>query len=150
MGERVIVEAWAPGRINLIGEHTDYNGGLALPMAINRGTHVEMRSIDVPEIRLRSAQIDAPEVVVSISEIMRAEMPLWARYVVGTLWVLGIEDRGRGLDITINGDLPLGSGLSSSASLEVGVAYAACKLLKLDLGAGQMELDPLIRTVSVW
>ncbi|MFM1918126.1 MAG: hypothetical protein RJB01_1641, partial [Actinomycetota bacterium] len=123
---------WAPGRVNLIGDHTDYNGGLALPMAIDRGTSVIMRSTEEGEIRISSRQVQTPDVAVPLADLETFTMPNWARYVAGVLWALEARNRTHGLDILIDGNLPLGSGLSSSASLEVAVAYAAVELLHID------------------
>lgn len=115
-----IVMAHAPGRVNLIGDHTDYTGGLVFPMAIDLGTTVR----GVPggdRVRLQSALTgDACNVPLRIDDPARVE-PSWARYVAGV--VAEIEPR-RGFDGAITTTLPVGGGLSSSAAIEVAVALA--------------------------
>ena len=114
------VTARAPGRVNLIGDHTDYTGGLVLPMAIDRWTVVRgRRTGDV--IRLRSAQEpDEATVPVSVRDPAAVE-PAWARYVAG---VVAEMAPGHGFVGTVDSDVPAGAGLSSSAALEVAVALA--------------------------
>ncbi|MGH9165422.1 MAG: galactokinase [Acidimicrobiales bacterium] len=111
------VRAYAPGRVNLIGDHTDYTGGWALPMAIDRGTTVEL----VPggsTVELVSA--DDPEPA-SVSLDLSAWPAGWARYVAGVVAVLRPPMGGRG---SVTTTLPIGAGLSSSAALEVALALA--------------------------
>lgn len=108
----------APGRVNLIGEHTDYNDGFVLPFAVPWGVTAALTPRDDDTIRLLSLQ--APGEPVTIAT--HAESKGWTRYVVGVLDLLG--DRVRGADIAIDGDVPQGAGLSSSAALEVAVASA--------------------------
>ncbi|MER3417063.1 MAG: galactokinase [Gemmataceae bacterium] len=115
--------ALAPGRVNLIGEHTDYNAGFVLPMAIEQSLVVaaarraagsRLISARHGEYRWDSDRLPTPE-----------SLPLWARYVVGV--VAGLRECGLAVpavDLAIVGDLPSGSGLSSSAALEVAVATA--------------------------
>jgi galactokinase len=114
------IRAHAPGRVNLIGEHTDYVGGLALPLAIDLGTTIVGRVVD-DRIRLRSVgfpgEVDLPLVIDDPS----AATPAWGRYVAGVVAVL--EPR-RGIDGEITTTIPVGTGLSSSAALELAVALA--------------------------
>jgi galactokinase len=114
------VTAVAPGRVNLIGDHTDHTGGLALPMAIDRattvtgvpgGARVELVSADEPEPAVVALDVDDPA----------AAEPAWARYVAGVVAELRPE---RGFTGRVATTLPLGAGLSSSAALEVAVALA--------------------------
>jgi galactokinase len=122
------VRAHAPGRVNLIGDHTDYAGGLALPMAIELGTTVTgERGGD--RVRLRSSSQDEPADLPLHVDDPSSVSPAWARYVAGV--VAEVEPRV-GLAGTIDTSLPIGGGLSSSAALEVAVALA--------LGT---ELEPL-------
>ena len=114
------VRAHAPGRVNLIGDHTDYMGGLVLPMAVDRGTTVTgERGGDV--VRLVSAD-EAGEAVVAldVDEPAAAE-PRWARHVAGVVWALRPRE---GFEGEVATTLPLGVGLSSSTALEVAVALA--------------------------
>ena len=114
------VRARAPGRINLIGDHTDYTGGLVLPMAIGLATVVEVeRGGD--RVRLRSDVEGQPaDVALDVTE-PRAVEPGWARYVAGVVAELGPRQGATG---TVTTTLPVGGGLSSSAALEVAVALA--------------------------
>ncbi|QGG94243.1 galactokinase [Actinomarinicola tropica] len=115
------VVARAPGRVNLIGEHTDTTGGLVLPMAIDRRTVVE---IERGGSTLHLVSDDEPDaaVVALGSSVPPAEVhPVWARYVAGVVEVLRPAVGGRG---RVRTDVPIGAGLSSSAALEVAVALA--------------------------
>lgn len=114
------VRTWAPGRVNLIGDHTDYTGGFALPIAIDLGTTVQ----GVPtgdRIRLRSA-LDSTitDLPLRVDDPSTAE-PGWARYVAG---VVAQVEPVVGFEGTVTTTLPVGAGLSSSAALEVSVALA--------------------------
>ncbi|MEU5860409.1 galactokinase [Nonomuraea sp. NPDC047529] len=108
----------APGRVNLIGEHTDYNDGFVLPFAVPWGVSAAVTPRADQTIRLLSLQSSGGPVELSARE----EATGWARYAVGVLAMLG--DRVAGADIAIDGDVPQGAGLSSSAALEVAVASA--------------------------
>ena len=110
--------ARAPGRVNLIGDHTDYNGGFVLPMAIDRDTNVAFRSR--PDSRVRIVSEHGESATFDLDDITHGE-PSWSEYVRGVAWALGIVD-GRGWDGAVASDVPLGAGLSSSASLELAVA----------------------------
>ena len=116
----VAVRAFAPGRVNLIGDHTDYTGGLALPMAVNLGTTVVLER-GGGTVELTSAQEPEPAVVpVDVAD--PAALPAgWARYVAGVVAEVRPPEGGRG---TVSTTLPLGAGMSSSAALEVAVALA--------------------------
>src|SRR5581483_8960409 len=116
----VAVSAFAPGRVNVIGDHTDYTGGLALPMAIAEGTTVTVeRGGDV--VRLASDDEPLPAIVpLDVAEPSAVE-PTWARYVAGVVAELRPETGARG---TVSTTLPVGAGLSSSAALEVAVALS--------------------------
>ena len=115
-----MVRAFAPGRVNLIGDHTDYTGGWALPMAVEWGTTVEVDR-GGPRVELTSAEEPAPAVVELDVADPRAVEPAWARYVAGVVAVVKPETGAVG---TVTTTLPVGAGLSSSAALEVAVALA--------------------------
>ena len=113
---------FAPGRVNLIGEHTDYNGGHVFPCALTLGTYGIVRDRGDRKLRLYSVNIDSVGVVeVSLDEIVPTKEASWTNYPKGVVWAF--EKRGfkltHGMDVLIYGDIPNGSGLSSSASLEV-------------------------------
>jgi galactokinase len=141
--------AWAPGRINLIGEHTDYNDGFVLPLAVDRVVALAGRMRSDKQVRLWSTHFqayaqfplqDLPEHF----EQRRAALPIWARYVLGVMSELqqaGIAIEG--FDAVIDADVPLGGGMSSSAALEVATAHA-CALFS----RGQFTLSPVGSTLS--
>lgn len=111
---------FAPGRVNMIGDHTDYTGGLVLPMAIELGTTITATSRPGP-VELRSDREPDPAVVpLDVSEPASVDPP-WARYVAG---VVAEVRPAEGISGTVSTTLPLGAGLSSSAALEVAVALA--------------------------
>ena len=119
------VRAYAPGRVNLIGDHTDYTGGWVLPMAIGWGTTVEVRT-GGSRVELRSDAEEEPAVVALDGSGLDgagpgAVEPRWARYVAG---VVAAVRPGEGAVGTVRTTLPIGAGLSSSAALEVAVALA--------------------------
>jgi galactokinase len=116
----VKVRAFAPGRINVIGDHTDYTEGLVLPAAIELGTTVEMVR-GGQEVRLRSSHVGGEaRVALTVAEPSRLR-PRWARYVGGVVAELRPQQGGEG---RITTTLPVGVGLSSSAALEVATALA--------------------------
>jgi galactokinase len=119
------VRAYSPGRVNLIGDHTDYNEGLALPMAVDLGTTVTFTPDEGSRVVLRSGdEIDPADVDASMAlepRLLQAIEPRWARYVAGVVAVVRARTGGRGTVIT---SLPIGAGLSSSAALVVATALA--------------------------
>lgn len=130
----------APGRVNLIGEHVDYAGGICLPFALSQRTYVAA-ALNHDGVYRVVSQFGAEN---TQAETMRAEIAMdqvcpgypddWAGYVVGTIWAAGLEVPG--LDIAIVSDVPVGAGLSSSAALECSVALAAADL------AADLAADP--------
>ncbi len=114
---------WAPGRVNLIGDHIDYCGGPVLPMPIQFGTSIAVRLTDTGLIRAASMNDAEP---IELRRGARTALPhgSWGRFVDGAISMLEREGaRIAGADILVGGDIP-GSGLSSSASLTVGLIYA--------------------------
>lgn len=113
---------FAPGRVNLIGEHTDYNGGHVFPCALTLGTYAVVRKREDRKIRFYSANFEKMGIIeTSLSDLIKKEGDSWTNYLTGVIWTL--EKRGykisTGFDVLIYGDIPGGAGLSSSASLEV-------------------------------
>lgn len=127
-----IVGAFAPGRVNLIGDHTDYNDGFVLPATIDRGVFVVFRRRHDQEVHLRSLNLEK-EVAYSRINPSFSALPEWARYVAGVAHKLQSEDLDGGFEGIIYGNVPLGSGLSSSAALEVAVALGLETLFDLSL-----------------
>ena len=115
------VIAQAPGRVNLIGEHVDYNDGFVLPFAIDSVTYCALASRTDSQITIHSAQQSDKSFTISVDDIDTRPEEIWPRYVLGVIWSLGIRS---GMDIYIDGKVPLGAGLSSSAALECAVATA--------------------------
>ncbi len=123
----------APGRVNLIGEHTDYNGGFVLPFAIDHRTHVAVAPREDGVIRVVSTFTDgaAEARMTDLPRLFPSKgvVPEWAAYPLGVAWAMvaasGVEAAGlRGLDIAIASDVPIGAGLSSSAAIEGATAAA--------------------------
>ena len=113
---------FAPGRVNLIGEHTDYNGGHVFPCALTLGTYGIVRDREDRKLRFYSMNFESLGIIeTSLDELVPDEAANWTNYPKGVMWAF--EKRGyklaHGMDILIYGNIPSGSGLSSSASLEV-------------------------------
>jgi len=113
---------FAPGRVNLIGEHTDYNGGHVFPCALTIGTYAAARKRSDRKINFYSINFSEKGIIeTSLDDLTPSEAAGWTNYPKGVIWAF--EGRGykldTGLDMVIVGDIPNGSGLSSSASLEV-------------------------------
>ncbi len=130
-GARPVV-ALAPGRVNLIGEHTDYNDGWVLPMAIDR--HVGVAAVPRGDRVLRAHAVAFGETREGrLDELAPPGGGGWFGYVAGTAWAMrgaGLELRGA--DLVVDGDLPLAAGLSSSAALEMATALALCDLAGIE------------------
>jgi galactokinase len=110
--------ARAPGRVNLMGDHTDYNGGFVLPIAIDRDTHLAFRPRTDTQIRIVSEHGEPAEI--DLADLSHGDPP-WSEYVRGVAWAMDAHDSD-GWDGAVATDVPLGAGLSSSASLEIAVA----------------------------
>jgi len=138
----------APGRVNLIGEHTDYNGGLVLPLAIDRGLWLAGRARPDGQVQLDSLNL-AGSVVFQPGEPRPAhdDWPSWGDYAWGVADELARADPGTprasmrpGIEAVIATDLPVGAGLSSSAALELGVARALIEARRSPWEAHAMSL----------
>ncbi|MDD6291794.1 MAG: galactokinase [Lachnospiraceae bacterium] len=127
---------FAPGRVNLIGEHTDYNGGHVFPCALTIGTYMAARKRNDRKLRFYSMNFEKLGVIeISLDEMKPKEDGEWTNYPVGVIWAF--EGRGMklecGLDVVLYGNIPNGSGLSSSASLEVVTGYMLKDLFGFDV-----------------
>ncbi|MCQ2506819.1 MAG: galactokinase [Lachnospiraceae bacterium] len=122
---------FAPGRVNLIGEHTDYNGGHVFPCALTMGTYLAIRKNGTQTCNFKSMNFDSlPVISVGIENISNKKEQGWTNYplgIISTLGKLGYKV-DEGMDFCYFGDIPNSSGLSSSASVEVVTAYALKKL----------------------
>lgn len=120
---------YAPGRVNLIGDHTDYNGGLVFPCGVDRGTTLLIRESSTQRIQMQSVNFE-PSFDQAVEKVKGVHTKSWADYPIGVM----NEFLSRGVDLTglqllFYGDLPAGSGLSSSASIEVVTAFALNQVL---------------------
>lgn len=129
----------APGRINLIGEHTDYNEGLALPLAIEQRALVAVRRRADEELRLSSAQAGREHL--RLSELIPGRVRGWAAYVAGAAWAARAEGaRATGFDLLLDSDVPIGAGLSSSAAVECATLVALAELWGLSRSVQELAL----------
>jgi galactokinase len=130
MSAAMSTEVWfAPGRANLMGEHTDYNEGFVLPFALAQGVTATATARDDGLLVLRSKQRPAEPVTLSLDSLAPGSVAGWAAYPAGVAWALrtaGFDIAGASIDI--GSDLPAGAGVSSSAALECSVALALCSL----------------------
>ena len=127
---------FSPGRVNLIGEHTDYNGGHVFPCALTIGTYGAVRKRADRKLRLYSMNFSGTGIwETSLDELTPCPEDRWTNYPKGVLWAL--QEKGYevpfGFDLLVYGNIPNGSGLSSSASLEVLIGTIAKKFYGLDM-----------------
>ena len=135
---RLIVRA--PGRVNLIGEHTDYNDGFVCPVAIDRATYVAARPRDDDQVEVFAADL-GEEDAFSLAQIERSVEHPWSNYVRGVVKGLQVADHPLGgANLMIMSDVPRGAGLSSSAALEVATGYAFQVLNRLNLLGEELAL----------
>jgi galactokinase len=127
----------APGRVNVIGEHTDYNGGFVLPVALPHTTRAAVARRDDGIVALASAQHPEKAVEVALDDLAPGRPGGWAGYPAGVVHELRDSVPG-GLSVLVDGDVPSGAGLSSSAALSCSVALALRDLLGLDLGLEEL------------
>ena len=137
---------FSPGRVNLIGEHIDYNGGLVMPCAITMGTYVLVRFNDDNVFRFRSLNFNEnPDIPVLGS--YKKDGEAWFNYPIGVIeQFLQDGKKVSGLDMLFYGNIPIGSGLSSSASIEVATAFAFNQLF--NLGYNKLELVKMCKRVE--
>ena len=132
-GRRPLGVFAAPGRVNLIGEHVDYNGGLCLPMALPHATYAAVGARDDKVVTVTSRQ-QAESFTGSSAELGPGRTTGWASYAAGVLWAL--QEAGwdlPGMDVVVDSRVPLGAGLSSSAALECSVAIGVAAVVGADL-----------------
>ncbi|MDI3472166.1 MAG: galactokinase [Thermotogaceae bacterium] len=123
----------APGRVNIIGEHTDYNDGFVLPFAVDRFVFCAVRKNNTDKIRIFSALFNELDEF-TLDEINDKSEKFWVNYPKGILWVLknhGYEFKG--MDIFLDSNLPVGAGLSSSAAIEMSVLKAVSTINNIDI-----------------
>ena len=135
----------APGRVNLIGEHTDYNDGFVLPMAIERAMWLAVRPRSDARVVATSLDFGGETEAFELTDLApppaKPRLGGWVEYLKGTAWALQSAGLAvRGFEGVVAGDVPIGAGLSSSAALEIAVARAFVALSAGDWQAGQMAL----------
>ncbi|MBD0694357.1 galactokinase, partial [Streptomyces sp. CBMA123] len=131
----------APGRVNLIGEHTDYNDGFVLPIALPQTVRARAARRTDGVLRLWSAQGGGPVTELRVADLAPGAVPGWAGYPGGVVWALREAGyRVDGADLRLDSDVPSGAGLSSSAALECVVAAAYNDLYGLGLSAPELAL----------
>ncbi|MEZ9905159.1 galactokinase [Vibrio breoganii] len=133
----------APGRVNLIGEHTDYNDGFVLPCAINYQTIVAAAKRDDNIVRVISVDYDnAVDEFDITQEIVFQQDKMWANYIRGVVkCLLGRGFKFKGADISVTGNVPQGAGLSSSAALEVVIGQTFKVLYQLEISQAEIALN---------
>ena len=136
-GETPTLIVRAPGRVNLIGEHTDYNDGFVMPLAIDRAVWIAARPRLDPYVTLYS--VDFEQIAeFSLEEIVKREN-LWVEYVQGVAWALQEDGHAlQGWNGVIAGDVPIGAGLSSSAAIELASARTFCAVAGIEWDAPEM------------
>lgn len=141
-GAEPALQVQAPGRVNLIGEHTDYNDGFVLPCAIDFGTCVAARPRDDDQVQIVAADCDgAIDRFCVGTAIPHHEHAAWANYARGMVQMLAARGLAlRGADLAVAGDVPQGAGLSSSASFEVAIGQAFKSLQGLALDPTELAL----------
>lgn len=127
---------FAPGRVNLIGEHTDYNGGHVFPCALTIGTYAAVRKRNDRKLNFYSMNFSSIGVIeTSLDDLVPSKEASWTNYPKGVIWAF--KERGmeikEGFDIVVNGNIPNSSGLSSSASIEVLTGYILKSLYGFDV-----------------
>ena len=134
---------FAPGRVNLIGEHTDYNGGHVFPCALTLGTYAAVRKREDRKLRFYSMNFSKLGVIESSLDNLKPDKDAgWTNYPKGMMWAFG--EKGYkidcGLDIVVKGNIPHGSGLSSSASVEIVTGYLLKVLFGFEISNQELAL----------
>lgn len=134
---------FAPGRVNLIGEHTDYNGGHVFPCALTIGTYFVARKRDDRKLRFYSTNFESLGVLEgSLDNLVWSKEADWTNYPMGVMWAFGEKgyEITNGFDILLFGNIPNGSGLSSSASVEVGTGVLLRDMYGFDVNMIDISL----------
>lgn len=151
--DRIEYNVSAPGRVNLLGEHVDYNQGIVLPAAIDRYVRIQARRLNQPLLRLHAQDLHA-SVTISLTNLQTKTdlhgkpLPPWALYPAGVAWAL--QQRGfkpAGLDATYTSDIPIGAGLSSSAAVEV--AFVTLWQTAANLSVDKVQLALICQQAEV-
>lgn len=130
----------APGRVNLIGEHTDYNQGFVFPLAIDRRARIAAAPRQDGLLRLATTASGAPAEI-HVADLAPGRLEGWSRYLAGVHWAFGLRGvQVPGMDILLDSDVPVGAGLSSSAAIECAAALAVRALCGSDLPAEDLVL----------
>jgi galactokinase len=120
----------APGRVNLIGEHTDYNDGFVLPFAIDRAVWIAVRPRSDNEIHVYSMDFGEQQTTFTVDAVQDTTLPHWTAYIRGAWWLLAEKGyRLGGAEVLISSDLPIGGGMSSSAAISVAAIEIALALM---------------------
>ncbi|MEB7448016.1 galactokinase [Arthrobacter koreensis] len=131
----------APGRVNLIGEHTDYNQGFVLPLAIKRRARIAASPRTDGVLRLATTAPGSEAAEIKVSELAPGRLTGWSRYLAGVHWAFGLRGAAvPGMDMLLDSDVPVGAGLSSSAAVECAAALAVRELSGADLPPGDLVL----------
>ena len=134
---------FAPGRVNLIGEHTDYNGGHVFPCALTIGTYFIARKRDDRKLRFYSENFESLGIIESsLDNLVWSKEADWTNYPMGVMWAFGQKgyEITNGFDMLLFGNIPNGSGLSSSASVEVGTGVMLTDMYGFDVDMIQNSL----------
>ena len=136
----------APGRVNLIGEHTDYNDGFVMPLAVDRALWIAFSRRDDAQMRVHSLDFGGNTVTFSLNQFEDNSLPHWTKHIRGGWWLL--DNRGFGIpgaDIVMGGDIPLAAGMSSSAAIGVGVIEMALQLI----GEQKTQIEKALLAVEI-
>jgi len=145
-GQEPAAYYFTPGRVNLIGEHIDYNGGLVMPCAVTLGTWLALSPNNDHVIRFRSLNFEE-QAVIELKDSYTKTGPEWYNYPLGVFnEILKDHKIPAGLDLIFTGNIPIGSGLSSSASIEVVMAYALNDYF--NLGYDRLQLVLMAKSVE--